>query len=217
MRNLVLIATGLAILCISFTSCHNASESRNPLTGQPGSKGPGEIDPNVDYAHVGSCDGPPNNWVKEVNPANNDTGRACSIEVESLGKYGDGEYKCDYSAQDVPEPKDHAPIVLHIATGDHVYFWSKQTLANGFRVRRLLRTKEDSNNCEQKPFKHEFQKNGLFVPNDNSLVPKPELSDGCEYKLEVQIETQAIGNQPDPDDGGKHYLCYDPHIRLRNP
>jgi hypothetical protein len=213
MRNPILIATGVAILCISCTSCHRAGETKNPLTGQPGSRGPGEIDPNVDYSSVGPCDGPPNNWVKEVNPANNDTGRVCSIEVESLGKYGD-EYKCDYSAQDVPEPTDHDPVVLTIATGDHVYFWSKQTLANGFRVRRLLPIKENSNKCEQKPFKHEFQKNGPFVPNDNSLVPKPEPVDHCDYKLEVQIETQGQGNPADPDNGGKHYLCFDPHIRL---
>jgi hypothetical protein len=224
MRNPILIAIGVAILCISCTSCHQGDERRNPLTGQPGSRGPGEIDPHVDYTQVGSCYGSPTNWVKETNPSTQETGRVCSVEVESLAEYVKGNYgKCDYTDHYATEPTAgqigyHDAIQLNIPTGDHVYFWSKQTLANGFRVRRLLRTTEDQGkNCKwPDPFKHAFQKNAPFWPNDNSLMPNPEPVDGCEYKLEVQIETQALGNPSDPDNGGKRYLCYDPHIKLNS-
>src|SRR5258707_632348 len=69
------------------------------------SRGPGEIDPKVDYTKVGSCYANPISWTAEFDPNTGDHGRVCSIEVESLGEYVKDVYgKCDYSDHYAPEP-----------------------------------------------------------------------------------------------------------------
>jgi hypothetical protein len=222
MRRGIVFASWLAIVCVSCVGCR----SRNSASNEKLSELSGHQSEPIQLDVIGDCYANPIIWGSDPNAPGKP---ACKIQVESLKKGGwcdyDSDPDDDHPAHEPSAPEDKDPVVFSVFKGEHIVFWSNHHEGLKFRVRRFVRLGKSSGRlaCSKYPFRHRFEEEANFDAGPVSTQEPLQLghdskpTDGCDYKLEVQIEDASGVNDkyhpPDPHSGKRH-LCYDPHIRL---
>ncbi len=140
-------------------------------------------------------------------------GRKCNLDVENIPRT-----PCTYGQSSIPAITDHKPMCFSVQNAEHIAFMSGQ--GRSFRVRRLVPiTHKNASglNCPRDPFATAFDPSHMAFGNGADSHGPQSSAIGCQYKLEVQFQTEDPNAPADPDDPShRHYECRDPHLKIVN-
>lgn len=140
--------------------------------------------------------------------------KICAITFETVKSKG-GYCVLDPDAPPPPDPGGHThlPFSMSVRSGDRLIVLPKagSPLKARFREFKLV---AGPTSCPVKPFSP-GSNNGFGEDLTGPPVNFNHVA-GCTYKMTVQ--TQELGSDfdhpGDPKDGGKKYLCVDPHFEM---